>query len=217
MRQNYEHYFVFDVESVGLFGPPFAVGFVVVNKEGVEVDKGGWWFDIFEATIIRMFRSSWSFTDDDIEWVKKNVLPPVQIEGYNTIDPVDGLPELLMTSWVAWQNCKNLYDDIVMVADCPFPVETNFVKTMLEVAGKANMDHSPYPFLDVASMLLARNLDPMANYDRYEDEKPVHNPLADARQSARLLMGVMGHTLRTSNNGTETVRPTEGKYDGEFA
>lgn len=34
------YYFVFDVESVGLFGEAFAVGWVVVNARGEELADG---------------------------------------------------------------------------------------------------------------------------------------------------------------------------------
>jgi hypothetical protein len=46
----------------------------------------------------------------------------------------------------------------------------------------------PYPLVDVASVRLAAGLDPLGAYDRTAGELPVHNPLADARQSARLLL-----------------------------
>lgn len=216
MRQDYGHYFVFDVETVGLFGPPFAFGYIVCDKTGVELESNGFWVNLFQPGTLQAYKSSWTFTDNDVEWITKNVLPPVRAEEQNALHEVQTMSELLMQFWKIWDWCKDHYDDIVMVADCPFPVETNFVGAVLTLLNKANMDNSPYPFLDVASMLLARSLDPLANYRRYEDEKPEHNPLADARQSARLLMGVMGHTPR-ANNKDELVQPTHAKNGGEHA
>jgi hypothetical protein len=41
--------------------------------------------------------------------------------------------------------------------------------------------------LDLASLLVAAGQNPVATFDREADEKPEHNPLADARQTARIL------------------------------
>jgi hypothetical protein len=45
----------------------------------------------------------------------------------------------------------------------------------------------PYPLHEIASFMTAAGMDPMATYARLPDELPKHHPLADARQSARLL------------------------------
>lgn len=41
---------------------------------------------------------------------------------------------------------------------------------------------------DVASVRLAAGLDPLASAPRLDGELPAHDPLRDARQSARLLI-----------------------------
>jgi hypothetical protein len=53
------------------------------------------------------------------------------------------------------------------------------------------MEESPYPVLDVATALAVRGLNPLGTYVRLEAEKPAHNPLCDARQSARIYTGLL--------------------------
>ena len=71
----------------------------------------------------------------------------------------------------------------VLVADHPFPVETRFLDGLTR-HGVA----MPYPLIDVASVRLAAGFDPIGTEPRLRNEEPAHNPLADARQSARLLL-----------------------------
>jgi len=195
-EQFYDYYFVFDVETVGLYGPPFALGYVVCDKDGIELESNGFWVNVFQPTTLQSYKQDWSFTDQDVKWVKENVLPAVRTSGENHLHERTTMNELLLQFWKLWEFAKKMYPKMVLAADCPYPVETSFIKQVLELRDAANMENSPYPFLDVASMLIARGLDPMADWQRYEEEKPIHNPLADARQSARLLMSVLGHTLR---------------------
>jgi hypothetical protein len=70
------------------------------------------------------------------------------------------------------------------VADCPYPVEANFFTTMLKE--QADEWGGPYPFIDVASVRFAAGLAPLETCERLPTELPAHDPLADARQSARL-------------------------------
>jgi hypothetical protein len=74
-----------------------------------------------------------------------------------------------------------------MVADCAYPVETSFIDDCL--ADDASREaQAPYPLLDVASVRLAVGLNPAATEKRLPNELPPHDPVADARQSARLLV-----------------------------
>jgi hypothetical protein len=51
----------------------------------------------------------------------------------------------------------------------------------------------PYPLHDLASILLAHGRDPLAKNERLPEELPEHDPLNDARQSARLLHEVLSN------------------------
>ena len=179
------YYFSFDVESVGLFGEPFAVGWVVVDQEGTELDSG-------------YAGMTPPLTDPDTEvWLAANVYPalpePQYTEGYR-----QNFSGLCADFWEAWEQAKVDYPGIIMVCDCPFPVETNFL-TQLVRERRLSMVDSPYPLIDVASVLLARGLDPLKPYTRLPNELPVHNPVNDARQSARMLVEALKNVVHVED------------------
>jgi hypothetical protein len=53
--------------------------------------------------------------------------------------------------------------------------------------------------------MMAAGQDPMKNHERRGDELPKHNPLADARQSARLLLEAIEVTKRERPNDPSSV------------
>ncbi len=73
-----------------------------------------------------------------------------------------------------------------MAAECLWPVEARFIHDCITDDAQ-RLSAAPYPFHEIASVMLASGMDPMATYNRTPSEMPRHNPLADARQSARLL------------------------------
>jgi hypothetical protein len=158
------NYFVFDVESIGLFGEGFAVGWVII-RDGREAGYGRL------ACLAR--RASGPV--DGHAWVRDNV---------PDLEPGCSSPENLRNVfWEVWR----ANSDCVMVADCPWPVEVRFLDACISDSPD-RATHSPYPLIDVASVRLAVGLDPLATEGRLPSELPVHDPLADATQSARLLL-----------------------------
>lgn len=180
------NFFSFDVESVGLFGPPFAVGFVVVDQTGRELQSGlhGWDYRIENISETFGTDKRWSFTDDDREWVASNVIEALPA-GWANCPTLEAMYESFFT---AWRGCKVLYPGLTMVTDCPFPVEASFLQEVLRTKGMRSMEFSPYPLIDVASVLLATGHDPTETFSRRDNELPAHNPLNDARQSVRLML-----------------------------
>jgi hypothetical protein len=203
----YSHYFSIDVESIGLYGEAFAVGWVVVDAAGTEKENGYWICSANNA----------SGTMSDRQWIEANVLPHLPAPNCSSID------ELEEQFWQTWQRVKQDYVGIVAIADCPYPVETSFLADCVSwqqtCYGRATvsvtLDQSslkleptwstpssaaepkwsaPYPLLDVATMLLAVGKDPLENYDRLPTELPKHNPVCDARQSARIFIDCL-HTI----------------------
>jgi hypothetical protein len=85
--------------------------------------------------------------------------------------------------WMEWQEQK-----AVMVADCAWPVEARFLIACVNDRPVEREWQGPYPLYDLASIILASDGDPLANRERKPTEFPSHNPLCDARQSARLLI-----------------------------
>ena len=163
----------FDVESVGKHGPGFAVGWVVVDKNGIEL----------EERYLASYTEAWLNTvelgnsREDRAWVKENVLPA--LSGSNCRDLFE-VRDYFWQSWLKWRDRGAL-----LVADCSWPVETNFLATCVK-HHPTRREQGPYPLHDVSTALLMAGKDPLLSYDRLPNELPKHHPTCDARQSARL-------------------------------
>lgn len=162
------YFFVFDVESVGLHGDAFAVGYVVVSPDGTEHDAG----------CLHVPPGAARGADTDREWVKRNV----QVQGPPTARTLAHLRDAFWDAWRRWAD-----QGAWMAADVAWPVEARFLARCVDDANGRDW-LGPYPLLDIASVRFARGLDALGTEERREDEQPAHNPLADARQSARLLL-----------------------------
>jgi hypothetical protein len=116
------------------------------------------------------------------QWVKENI--PL-------LDRTHTGPKYIRGDfWKAWLGWLN--DGAVLCADCSWPVETRFLAACVDDNPSARQWEGPYPLYDLASLRLAAGFDPLAAEDRLPHELPVHNPLADALQSARLLVETLG-------------------------
>jgi hypothetical protein len=161
-------YMVFDVESVGLHGEGFAVGFAVVTREGEELDRARFACDPSAA----------QGASSDRRWVAENI-PPIEV--------THSTPRAVRDAfWSAWEVVKAR--GAVLVADCEWPVEARFLAACVDDDPEARRWGGPYPLHEVATARLAAGLDPLAIVDRLPSEEPKHCPLADARQSARLFV-----------------------------
>lgn len=177
-------FFVFDVESIGLHGEAFAVaGGVYIN--GAVQWEFGYACPLEEA----------EGADDDRDWVKANV--PVIPVTHRTLELV------CEAFWAQWIKAKHTYPDILMAAECGWPVEAAFVARCIYQDFQNRKWSGPYPLHEIASFMLAAGMDPMATYDRTPSELPKHEPLADARQSARLL----AQAIARIQNKTEAPLP----------
>lgn len=162
-------YFVFDVESVGLHGEGFAVAGGIYTPRGACQREFAYACPPAEA----------KGDDDDRLWVAQNV-PMMEV--------THRLPVLVRDAfWKEWIDAKAQYPGIVMAAECLWPVEAKFVAYCIKGNPGQRKWEGPYPFLEISSVMVAAGMDPMGDYDREPGELPKHNPLADARQSARLL------------------------------
>lgn len=175
----YELFFVFDVESAGLYGEGFAVGYAVVDREGTLLDDGyfGAPFETVECP------------KHDHDWVATNVLP--HLPEPNCKDPEE-VRSRFWSEWVRWRG------EATPAADVPYPVETAFVRACVLQRPQYQLI-APYPLIDVASVLLAAGDDPIGTYARLPSELPAHHPTADAKQSARLMIEALNITQRKSN------------------
>lgn len=178
MQQN-KTFMVFDVESVGLHGDGFSVGYVVIENSRE-----------IESAYYRCNPSEGSGTRADFEWVQDYVVPVMDSKNVEMTFS-DGIGSkssrdmrgLFRDRWLTWRG-----NVAILAADCPWPVEAKFLLDCVMDDPSTRTDLGPYPLIDVASVRLAAGLDPLATESRRLNELPVHHPLADARQSARLLI-----------------------------
>ena len=180
-------FMVFDVESIGLHGDGFAVAWVVVNREGERLGEG----------CMACPRDLCAGTAESRLWVDENV-PPLEVTSPT-------LQHLRNTFWHAWRYWAD--QGAVLVADCAWPVEANFLSACVRLNHAEREWQGPYPLHDLASVLLTRGADALAVTERLPDELPAHHPLMDARQSARQLLFALGVPAKWSPCDECTTRP----------
>lgn len=174
------HYLVFDVESVGLHGEAFAVGYVVVDENGKR----------FEEDLLACDPQHCKGTQQAHAWVQEHV-PTLRENCTESI-------EVRSAFWRALQKFRHtymppIYDESTPLvwADCGWPVEARFLAACVDDVSHDREWDGPYPLHDIATVALAKGFDPLKIHDRLPDELPAHNPLCDARQSARLLVALL--------------------------
>lgn len=165
------YHMVFDVESIGLHGEGFAVGYVVIDEDGFEVEAG---LRSVEADCARG-------NGFDRRWVHNNI-PPLHD------DFAGDLVALRRWFWGAWRKWAT---KACLWVDCGWPVEAHFLAQCVEDQLDERGSTGPYPLHEIATAAALAGCDPLATQDRLTDELPAHNPLNDARQSARLLAGYL--------------------------
>ncbi len=173
-----QYYFIWDGESLGLHGEGFAVAGGVYKSDGTEVFTFAFDSPLHMALDNLEVRSRES---EDSKWVAENV----------TIHPSSfqsKLPKYTRARfWDTWLTCKEKYPGIIMAVECGWPVEARFLEDCIKDDPERRNWDGPYPLHEIASIMLAAGMDPMATYERLPNELPAHEPLADARLSARLL------------------------------
>jgi hypothetical protein len=169
MSPMQDTYVVFDVEAIGFHGDGYAVGAVVI-RNGLEVDS------MRAACPIQNAHGPFS----GFEWVRINA-PALEVTCQTP-------REVRQEFWSFWSKYR-IKSGAKLVADCGWPVEARF---LLQCIDDSPDREGPYPFHELASFLVAAGMDPLATYDRFGRELPKHCPLADSRQSARLLVEALG-------------------------
>jgi hypothetical protein len=164
-------YMMIDVESVGLHGEGFAVGWVVIRNGEPPLEYG----------MLACDPSLCKGNEEGREWIANNV-PNLEI---NCSNP----DELRWKFWKKWEEFKE--KGAVMVADCAWPVEARFLLDCVNDDPVNREWNGPYPLHDLASMIFMLGGDPLAVTSRRSDELPKHHPLKDAIQSARIMMQCM--------------------------
>lgn len=165
-------YMVIDAESIGLYGPVFAVGYVVFDGTGTTVEEGLMACNPDHAE---------GGADSDYEWVSYNC-PSMPYDAF-------GPRYVRKWFWDAWRTWAN--KGAQLWADCAYPVEANLLLHCVVSDPTVRKWHGPYPLHEIATAAYLCGYDPTASISRLPDEEPAHNPLHDARQSARLLIGYL--------------------------
>lgn len=188
-------FFVFDVESVGLYGEGFAVGWTVVDLEGKEHESG-------------LFVADWRKCEGHNqkgarEWLESN-LPPMEVTHQSANDLCFEFFNVLQR-WLP-NNISHTKVSGVW-ADWLYPVEANFLAQCREVAyWRIEEDPSwlmPAPLHEIATLQLAAGI--TDDLPRLPSELPEHNPLNDARHSARLLVKAMAKLREQCQLANETM------------
>lgn len=171
----YKLYFVFDVESVGLHGEGFAVGWVVVDRSGKELAEGFLQVDSAYA----------KGEPEDREWISEHVLPhlPTPTAEVGTGREMVDFRGSFFDELQKWQAKGASF-----WAECGVPVESNLLAATVQDAWINRCWQMPYPLNEVASVMSASGVNPLEPRERLDRELPRHHPTADARQSARLLI-----------------------------
>ena len=165
-----ELFMVFDCESVGLHGDTFAVGFVVVDRQGTTHAEGCFYSPHYLA----------EGTKEGRDWVTQHV----RIQGGISCLSVSAVREGFWKQWLHWKE-----QGAVLIADRAWPVEARFLAKCVDfpVMGLETREfQGPFPLHEVATARFLAGFDPLATVERLPDELPAHDPLCDARQSARL-------------------------------
>lgn len=161
---------IMDVEAIGLQGEAFAVSVV-----GITID--GPFAELTYSCPPAMACGS----ELDRLWVQDHV-PPLPVTHATPRD----LREAFWKRWELWQE-----DGSLLLADCSWPVEANFLSACVHDDPDNRVWNGPYPLLDLAPFLWAAGINPLATLARQPEELPVHHPLHDARQSARVFLDLL--------------------------
>lgn len=162
-------FFVFDVESVGLHGEGFAVAGGIYDLDGTAVREFAYHCPINAAC----------GNPEDRNWVTENVMVCPGSDSFRSPK------EVRECFWAEWMKAKE--KGALMFVECGWPVEAAFVEACITDDRTSRNWEGPYPMHEIATLMLAAGMDPMATYEREPHELPAHEPLADARLSARLL------------------------------
>lgn len=181
-----------DVETVGLHGQPFAWAAKVWDSVQL--------IPAVEILVTCPLDKAMG-PPDDREWVMANVLPALEelppADGVTvTVRKVNSVEDLLNAFVIFWNAWAAKKGGAWVLVDHGYPVEANFLFECFMESFQRKADFRiPYPVIDYASMRAGVHLDPVETLPRQPAELPAHNPLADARQTLRLALGLWNGTV----------------------
>ena len=155
MKKNF---FVFDCESTSLHGSTFAVGCIVSDPKGNEIDR-------FELL-------SLEGKENAGDWMKENVMP--NLSDMPTCKTDLELRNRFFDFYLKHKESCNIYSDV------NYPVETNFLAEVVKDDFKNREWSMPYPLFDIA-MSVDIEIDRCEKYtNETGKELRKHNPIDDS-------------------------------------
>ena len=159
MQKN--NLFFIDAETDGLYGKFLTVAIIVTDNNLNEIERA--YFGIRKEDM-----------DVKSKWVIENVLPIL-----GEYDEVNSEGELLDKVWELW---RKYADNAYAVANVPIPVESRLFAKCVEKDLSNREFQGPFPLIDISSMLLAKDINPLEERGILIGEHSkgnVHNALYD--------------------------------------
>jgi hypothetical protein len=162
------HIFSVDAETDDLFGETWAIGVVVLDKDGNQVDK-------FEGQV--------DPSDVRSAWVQEHSVPFCKLTPYPNRR---ALRDAFWEFWMFWR------ERAIAVADCGAPVEAGLFRACVEDDLEGRQWKHPFPLHDLGTLLHLCGYDPAdvnGDADRIKlaklegEELHKHNPVDDAYAS----------------------------------
>ena len=161
-----------DAETDGLYGMFLTVGMKVTDEKGHEMDRAYYGIKRENMHVSQA-------------WVQENVIPIL-----GEYEPCEDEEELLEKTWEFWMKHR---EDAYAVADVPFPVEFRLFAKCVEKNPAERATLAPFPLLDLASVLWANGIEPLADRSGLLEgdvQAKQHNAYADAEMCAEILQKI---------------------------
>lgn len=165
------YYLFFDVESVGLHGVGFSVGGALYHESGNSLSD----------FIFTCSPDNLPGDEEDKKWVQENV-PILEVTHRSPKKVRDAF-------WEHYQALKEQFPGLVLVAECPWPVESNFLSACIADDPSRKWD-GPYPLIDVSSAMFSFDVDPLKPVERKDLSLVEHDPRSDAHLSAQIFFNL---------------------------
>ena len=170
-----------DCEAISLHGPIFAVGAVLTGED---------WRKPLASLGLRCPPPC-----DPSAWTKENVVPAIA-----HLPECENPRDMRDEFWTFFQKHR---EGAIIVADVPWPVETEFLSRVIHDEGTPRYNEgrakiAPYPLYDLSSILCALGIDPDIDRERFLDDDfftlglgAKHNPVYDAATTAVVTLRIM--------------------------
>lgn len=158
--------FVFDCEATSLHGSTFAVGAIVADGKGIEIDR----FELLSN----------EGKEKACIWVQENVIP--SLSDMPICETDRELRDRFFEFYMKHKGSCDIY------SDCNFPVETNFLFAVVTDDIEKRQWAMPYPLKDI-STIIDIDIDRCAMYEGKTRLKlRRHNPVDDSIASLYCLL-----------------------------